>query len=166
MSRLHCRHSSQVTQVSRSWIRHLGSNPLVPVAKHPLSSSVQNGSVSAPFAPLLNSSSFVVLSYPPPLSVSFPSSSSPHSLPLLHLLLPIVPLRTVPSLPPPPSFTLIPAPRHLPTLLLSTRILSLPHHPPFSLPLLLTLLHHATSHVPLLPPPPRQHTLPPLRSYM
>ena len=46
MSRLHCRHSSQVTQVSRSWIRHLGSNPLVPVAKHPLSSSARNGSVS------------------------------------------------------------------------------------------------------------------------
>ena len=158
MSRLHCRFSSQVTQVSRSWIRHLGINPLVPVAKHPLSSSVQNGSVSAPFAPLLNSSSFVVLSYPPPPSVSFPSSSSPHLLPLLHLILPIVPLRPVLSLPPPTSFTLIPAPRHLPTLLLSPRILSLLHSfsPSF-----------------IMPPPtclfflrPPQHTLPPLRSYM
>ena len=59
------------------------------------------------------------------------------------------------SLPPFTSFTLIFAPRHLATLLLFPRVLSLPHHPPFSLPLLLPLLHHATSHVPLLPPPPR-----------
>ena len=124
------------------------------MAKRLLSSSLQNGSVSAPLAPLLNSSSFVVLSYPPPPSVSFPSSSSPHLLPLLHLILPIAPLRPVLSLPPPTSFTLIHAPRHLPTLLLSPRILSLLHHPLFSLPLLLPLLHHATSHVPLLPPPP------------